>query len=274
MGRVVHWMLVVQRRRRFLDRRVPFLEIVEKLILRFVGLRMTDHLAEELRRHGDDIGAGHEGVVDIADVPDAADDDFRWHRALLEYAMHALDDRTGVIADIPDAAVEEAHEVGACRRSHYRLVERHAAGAVDADAPRFKLADDRQFVPSDRHLDVKALIFAKLSNELGCLLHHRLRVGGEDLYAQGNLAVIAFAQFDDALDMQFEIGAILFGHNRRIGRDSGRKTAPQRLFNLDQICRINEDFHSTLPGFSSRRTIYMKNLESRPSGAVRRSQTP
>src|SRR5712692_7010193 len=171
--------------------------------------------------------------------------------------MHALDDGTGVIADIPDAAEEEAHEVGARRRSHYRLVERHAAGAVDADAARFKIADDRQFVPSDRHLDVKALIFAKLSNELGCLLHHRLRVGGEDLYAQGNLAVIAFAQFDDALDMQFEIGAILFGHERRIGRDSGRKTAPQRLFNLDQICRINEDFHSTLPGFSSRRTIYL-----------------
>jgi hypothetical protein len=101
-----------------------------------------------------------------------------------------------------------------------------------------------------------------------------LRVGGEDLYAQGNLAVIAFAQFDDALDMQFEIGAVLFGHERRIGRDSGRKTAPERLFNLDQICRINEDFHSTLPGFPSRRTIYLKNLESRPSGAVRTSQTP
>ena len=79
MGRVIHWMLVVQRRRRFLDRRVPVLEIVEKLVHRFVGLGVADHLAKELRRHGDDIGAGHEGLVDIADVPDAADDDFRWH---------------------------------------------------------------------------------------------------------------------------------------------------------------------------------------------------
>src|SRR5689334_17639446 len=121
MGRIVHWMLLVQRRRRFLDRHVPFLEIVEKLVYRFVGLRMTDHLLEELRRYRDDIGAGHEGLVDIADVPDAADDDFGWHRALLEYAMHTLDDGTGVIADIPDAPEEEAHEIGASGCGHDRL---------------------------------------------------------------------------------------------------------------------------------------------------------
>src|SRR5260370_22790259 len=165
--------------------------------------------------------------------------------------MHALDDRTGVIADIPDAAEEGRQERGARGRSHYGLVERHAEGAVAGDAARFKIADSRQFVPSDRPLDVKPLIFAKLGNELGCLLYHRFRVGGEDLYAQGNLAVIAFAQFDDALDIQFEIGAILFRHERTIGRDSGRKTTPQPLLNLAQICRINEDFHSTLPEFSS-----------------------
>src|SRR5207245_3713465 len=101
--------------------------------------------------------------------------------------------------------------------------------------------------PADRHLHVEALIFAKLGYELARLLHHRLRVGAEDLDAQGNLAVVAFAQLDDAFDMQFEVGAVLFRHDRRIGRDSGRETAPQRLLDLDQICRINEDFHSTLP---------------------------
>ena len=56
---------------------LPVAEIVDELIYGLVGLGMANHLGKEFGRHGDDIGAREQSIVDIVDMADAADDDLR-----------------------------------------------------------------------------------------------------------------------------------------------------------------------------------------------------
>src|SRR5207245_10272918 len=92
-----------------------------------------------------------------------------------------------VVADVADAAVEEAHVVGARPRGHDRLVVGHAAGAVDLDAAAAELADDGELVPADRDLDVQVPVGTEVANEVLGLGDHLLRLGREDLHAEGDL---------------------------------------------------------------------------------------
>src|ERR1700674_1465122 len=208
---------------------------------------MTDHLREKLGRYCDYIRPGQERLVDVADVPDAADDNLGRHLPFPEDAMNVGNDGARVVADVLDAAEKEAHEVGAGAGGHDRLVERHAAGAVDPDAARLQLRDYLQLVPSDWHLDVDPFVAAEFGNELGRLLDHLFGVGREYLDAERNLEVVAVEQADDLLDMGLEIGALFLRQNRRVGGDAAGEAATQCIFDFAQVCRVNEYLHSDHP---------------------------
>src|SRR4029078_10718301 len=89
----------------------PLLEVSHELADRFVGLRVAQHRAEELGGHRHDVGAGLEGLADVGDVADAAHDDLAREAPLPEGGPHLAHHRGRVVADVPDAAVEEADEV-------------------------------------------------------------------------------------------------------------------------------------------------------------------
>src|SRR5262245_58096394 len=85
----------------------PLLEVPQKLIDGLVGLGVLGHLAEELRGHRHDIGAGLQRLVDVHDVPDTAHDDLSPTARFLQRGVDLSDDRAGVVSDVPDPAPEE-----------------------------------------------------------------------------------------------------------------------------------------------------------------------
>jgi hypothetical protein len=56
---------------------LPVAEIVDELIYGLGGLGMAKHLGKKFGRHGDDIGAREQSIIDIVDMADAADDNLR-----------------------------------------------------------------------------------------------------------------------------------------------------------------------------------------------------
>src|SRR2546426_7801020 len=83
----------------------PVLEVGHELVYCLVGLGVLGHLPEELRGHRDDVGASLEGLVDVHNVANAADDDFRGMAPLPERRPYLSDDRPCVVTDVSDAAV-------------------------------------------------------------------------------------------------------------------------------------------------------------------------
>src|SRR5690242_10593123 len=85
----------------------PLAEVGHELVDGLLRLGVRAELGEELGRHGDDVGPGLDGLVDVGDVADAADDDLRGRAPLAQGLADLADDRGGVVADVPDAAPEQ-----------------------------------------------------------------------------------------------------------------------------------------------------------------------
>src|SRR6516225_1467390 len=234
---------------------LPVAEIVDKLIDGLIGLGMANHLRKELGRHGYDVGAGEQGIVYVVDMANAADDNRRRDATLAEYLMRALDDGESIVADVADASVEQAYEIGACARRHHRLVERHAAGAIDPHPLLLEFADHGEFVPPDRHLDIESGVIAELLAKFERLANHFARFEREDLNAQRDPVFVALKQFYDSSDVQGEVSALLFRHDRRVSGHTGGKAPLERILNFVQVGTIYENFHEQAPPILEWKTI-------------------
>src|SRR5713226_2663229 len=222
----------------------PLAEVAEELIHRLGRLGVLGQEGKELRGDGDDVGAGAERLVDVGDVTDAAHDDLRPDAAFAEGPRRLLHHGPGVIADVLDAPVEEAHEVGAGQGGHVRLVEGHAASAVDHDVALAELGHDLELVPAYGHLDAEHRI-AEGRDELEGLIEHLRGIVHEDLDGQRNLTPVAPDQSDDLVDVLREVGSLLLRQDRRVGGDARHEAARERFLDLRQVRRVHEELHDS-----------------------------
>ena len=92
----------------------------------------------------------------------------------------------------------------------------------------------------------------ELSREFLGLDHHLLGPTREDLDAQRDVVAVLLEKADDPLDVRLKIALFLPRQEGGVGRDPAGEAALQGLFDLDEIGRVDEDFHELLRTRSNR----------------------
>ena len=162
--------------------------------------------------------------------------------------MHLAHHGAGVVADVADAAPEQADVVGPGPGGHDRLVVRHAAGAVDADVAPPQLGDHRQLVPADRHLDVQVRVVAEVADEL---LGLRRSSRSGSVVKTSTLRGMSQSYFCKRAIMSLmctrKSRLLLLGQDRRIGGHAAGEAALEALLQFLQVGGIDEQFHRGSP---------------------------
>ena len=191
--------------------------IIEELHHRGPRILVVNHLADELRRYGDDVRAGQGSLDDIAHGAYAAHDDLALVIPALQPTNGVADDLGGVAALVGNTAGKDADIGGPGLGRDEDLANGQSHGGVDLDALGLQLMHDAVAGQPLRgglgHLydDVVGP-----TGQQARLLEHTVQVVGRDLHAERTRV----DELCDSLRPLLQIVHAVFEHDGRVGGDA------------------------------------------------------
>jgi len=195
---------------------------------------MLRQLGDHAEGNCGDVGAERGRLQDVNGVAHAGHDDLRRKPVVVEDAEDLLHQLHAVVGDVVEPAHEGAHVGRACLGRHQGLDRRKDERLVHVDSVAGE--DLRRLEPLRRHRHLDDDVAAQPDERLR-LGHHARRVQADHLEAHGT-----GHRIQDLPDHVVE-RPLLPGHQARVRRHAVAHAEAQRLPDIADIGRIDEELH-------------------------------